>query len=133
MDSIIARLNWRADAAYLYVFELDAIGLAWEYLRRNARYAEESKFLSADAAAWHLSTYEDPTRDARVGRPDWIPIAPCILKLVESDDPSARSFSIWRIPGAKTLYCNGKNLLLTVRAGAQTWRLLQSPALCDGG
>lgn len=28
-------------AAYLYILSLDASGLAWEYLRRNAGYAAE--------------------------------------------------------------------------------------------
>jgi len=131
MDTIVARMNWRSEAAYLYVFELDALGLAWEYLRRNARYGEEAQHVPVVATAWHLHTYEDPCSDARVARPDWIPLAPCILKLMKSDDPSARLFSIWRLPGVKTFYRNGKDLLLTVRTGAQTWRLLQSPALCN--
>lgn len=47
---------WRAQAAYLYVLDLDAPALAWEYLRRNAAYRRDwtAKGRGGDGAAWGL-------------------------------------------------------------------------------
>jgi len=132
MDKTIPRTDWRFEAGYLYTLELDAIGLAWEYLRRNPRYTQECDTATNSAQTWHLHAYEDPTRDARSAQPAWIPIASRMLRVIESDDPTTVVFSLWRLPGAKTLCRCGRNLLLTITTGAEVWRLLLSPTLGEG-
>jgi hypothetical protein len=54
-----ARAEWRPREAYQYVASLDGPLLAWEYLRRNARYRadwDQRTHLSAEAACrvWGL-------------------------------------------------------------------------------
>ncbi len=47
--------NWRNEADYDYIKDLDAAGLAWECLRRNARYRAAFRTLSeCDAMTWGL-------------------------------------------------------------------------------
>lgn len=47
--------DWRNDADYEYIHDLDAAGLAWECLRRNSAYrAAFSSMTDRDALAWGL-------------------------------------------------------------------------------
>lgn len=70
-----AQRAWSGVAAYLYVLELDGVGWAWEYLRRNLAYQRawgRRHGLPADAmATWLLAYAEDPGLDARRAHPVW--------------------------------------------------------------
>lgn len=47
--------NWRNESDYKYLEKLDAAGLAWECLRRNARYRATFPSMSERAAlTWGL-------------------------------------------------------------------------------
>ena len=51
-------LAWQPSAAYLYVLQLDASRIAWEYLRRNGDYREDWRRTGMEAGAalhWGLS------------------------------------------------------------------------------
>ena len=56
VDRAGAPAAWRAQAAYLYLLDLDGPALAWEYLRRNAGYqaAWLAKGRAGDAEPWGL-------------------------------------------------------------------------------
>lgn len=56
VDRASATAAWRAQAAYLYVLDLDGQALAWEYLRRNAIYqaAWLAQGRGVDAESWGL-------------------------------------------------------------------------------
>jgi hypothetical protein len=63
--------HWYPTAAYLYVLWLDALALAWEYLRRHPDYRLDwlRRARRADAAhRWGLRVLEDPMR-IRPGSP----------------------------------------------------------------
>ncbi|WP_227270984.1 transcriptional regulator domain-containing protein [Roseobacter weihaiensis] len=60
--------NWRSEADYDYIKDLDASGLAWECLRRNPRYRNAFATMSdAEAADWGLR-FPGRSRAARNGR-----------------------------------------------------------------
>jgi len=42
-NSDVTPAEWRPTAPYLYILHLDAIALAWEYLRRNSAYRRDWK------------------------------------------------------------------------------------------
>ena len=52
-----APMPWQAQAAYLYILDLDGQALAWEYLRRHPGYRAEWLALGrrADVRHWGLS------------------------------------------------------------------------------
>ena len=53
-DAVMAR-DWRNDADYEYIQDLDAAGLAWECLRRNPAYRGAfPNMTDRDAFAWGL-------------------------------------------------------------------------------
>nr|BAS69627.1 hypothetical protein [Achromobacter denitrificans] len=64
--------HWYPTAAYLYILCLDALALAWEYLRRHPDYRldwlhHQRRPHAAQQAAhrWGLRLLEDPALDAR--------------------------------------------------------------------
>lgn len=66
--------HWYPTAAYLYVFWLDALALAWEYLRRHPDYRLDwlRRHGRPEAAhRWGLRLLEDPMLDARDAHPAW--------------------------------------------------------------
>src|SRR3546814_9193137 len=68
--------HWYPTAAYLYVFWLDALALAWEYLRRHPDYRLDwlRRHRRPEAAhRWGLRLLEDPMLDARDAHPAWLP------------------------------------------------------------
>jgi len=67
---------------------------------------------------------QDPSLDARTARPAWIPQPFTQLKLA-ADDPLEVSvtFSLWRVPGRKTLLHDGSGMVLTARINGDTLRL----------
>lgn len=53
---------WQATAAYLYTLALPPAGLAWEYLRRNARYRDDWRARSLSDAVGQLWGLHRPGR-----------------------------------------------------------------------
>jgi len=63
-DSAMTATDWRPAAAYLYVLHLDAVALAWEYLRRNSHYRRDWKEFGQrhpayDARNWRLRCFRE--------------------------------------------------------------------------
>src|SRR5665213_1249175 len=110
---------WQAAAAYLYVLRLDPVCLAWEYLRRNPDYVQDwaAARHGADGPAtpWGLVAFENPVRDARDAQPMWQPTRLCLPTLVAVDapSPSTSRFSVWAMPGCRSLGRDGMRLTLT--------------------
>jgi hypothetical protein len=77
---------------------------------------------------------ENPSLDSREAHPRWYPRPLSIVPLIESDerDPQV-AFSLWRIPGRKSLFHDGSQLLLTAQEHHQTLRLILSANIRDGG
>jgi hypothetical protein len=76
---------------------------------------------------------EDPTLDAREAQPLWFPSPSSVVRLIEVDeDDRDLRFSLWRIPGRKTLLHDGRQLQLTSEIGSTRLRLLLSTGLCEG-
>jgi hypothetical protein len=77
---------------------------------------------------------ENPCLDSRQVAPRWLPGAPSVVSLTESDEPApAAAFSLWRIAGRKALFHDGADLYLTNQLNHQTMRLSLSPMIRDGG
>jgi hypothetical protein len=66
-------------------------------------------------------------------QPQWQPSPPCVVTLVETDEEDRKTqFSLWDIPGRKSILNGGRHLYLTSQVGAGTLRLQVSSLLCDG-
>lgn len=61
-DRIDASAPWRAQAAYLYLLDLDGLALAWEYLRRHPGYRTDWLALGrrVEAERWGLRCRRRP-------------------------------------------------------------------------
>ena len=82
--------HWYPTAAYLYVLGLDALALAWEYLRRHPEYRLDwlRRSRRPDVAhRWGLRLLEDPELDARDAHPAWFPGHDGVLQLYPDADP----------------------------------------------
>jgi len=130
--------SWRATAAYLYTLWISRSDLAWEYLRRNARYrwcwAHHRSSRPAAAAHWGLVRYCDPCLAAPYARPSWLlsednQMVPLTLK--ETADATYR-LRLWRIAGAKSLVQSGNGLLLHVRHADTVTNIELPPDVGDG-
>jgi hypothetical protein len=67
-------------------------------------------------------------------QPHWLPSPSSVVRLTESDDHDGTArFSLWHIPGDKTLVHDGRRLYLTSKLDSSCLRLLLSTGLCDGG
>ncbi|WP_258875888.1 DUF7011 domain-containing protein [Pseudomonas aeruginosa] len=129
--------HWYPTAAYLYVFGLDALALAWEYLRRHPDYRLDwlRRHRRPDTAhRWGLRLLEDPALDARDAHPAWLPGHAAVVQLYPDADPSqdAATFAFWRIPGHKQLLHDGKGLALIARSPGHCLRFALAPGLEDG-
>ena len=129
--------HWYPTAAYLYVLWLDALALAWEYLRRHPEYRLDwlRRARRPDAAhRWGLRVLEDPALDARDAHPAWQPRQADVVQLYPDADPpvDAEPFTFWRIPGHKQLLHDGKALALIARSPGQCLRFALAPGLQDG-
>ena len=129
--------HWYPTAAYLYVLWLDALALAWEYLRRHPEYRLDwlRRARRPDAAhRWGLRVLEDPALDARDAHPAWQPGQADVVQLYPDADPpvDAEPFAFWRIPGHKQLLHDGKALALIARSPGQCLRFALAPGLEDG-
>jgi hypothetical protein len=124
-------------AAYLYIFHLDDIALAWEYLRRNPEYRRDWRDrLRRPVAAhrWGLRLLEDPDLDARDAHPVWLADHPGLVQLYPDLDPmpDATAFDFWRIPGCKGLVHDGRCLRVSTSVSGGRVRLAIAPGLKDG-
>ncbi|MCI2810678.1 DUF7011 domain-containing protein [Eoetvoesiella caeni] len=128
--------HWHPTAAYLYVLHLDGPALAWEYLRRHPDYRQDwvCRPQRPDAAQhWGLRLLEDPALDARDAHPIWFPDAQGVHLYPDADPmPEATLFTLWRIPGDKSLMHDGVRLVLRVRWPGGCLRLALAPGLADG-
>ncbi|CAN7611693.1 DUF2285 domain-containing protein [Acidovorax sp. LjRoot38] len=129
--------QWYPTAAYLYILGLDALALAWEYLRRHPEYRLDwlRRHRRSDAAhRWGLRLLEDPALDARDAQPAWLPGSDAVVQLYPDADPpvDAEPFAFWRIPGHKQLLHDGKGLALIARSPGRCVRFALAPGLEDG-
>ena len=133
--------HWYPTAAYLYVLGLDALALAWEYLRRHPDYRldwlrRHRRPRAAPPAAhrWGLRLLEDPALDARDAQPAWLPGHAAVVQLYPDADPpvDAEPFAFWRIPGHKQLIHDGKGLALVARSPGRCLRFALAPGVEDG-
>jgi len=133
--------HWYPTAAYLYILWLDALALAWEYLRRHPDYRldwlrHHRRTQAAQQAAhrWGLRLLEDPALDARDAHPAWLPGHAAVVQLHPDADPppDAAVFAFWRIPGHKQLLHDGKGLALIARSPGHCARFALAPGLEDG-
>lgn len=129
--------SWYPTAAYLYVLHMDALALAWEYLRRHPDYQLDwrRRRRRPDAAHdWGLRLLEDPSLDARDAHPAWFPDHEAVVQLYPDADPppDAATFALWRLPGQKHLIHDGKRLVLVARWPGCCLRFALAPGLVDG-
>ncbi|MBK6867145.1 MAG: DUF2285 domain-containing protein [Burkholderiales bacterium] len=133
--------HWYPTAAYLYVLWLDALALAWEYLRRHPDYRldwlrRHRRPQAAQQAAqrWGLRLLEDPALDARDAHPAWLPGHVAVVQIYPDADPpqDGTAFAFWCIPGHKRLLHDGKGLALIARSPGHCLRFALAPGLEDG-
>ena len=129
--------HWYPTAAYLYILGLDALALAWEYLRRHPDYRLDwlRRARRPDAAhRWGLRLLEDPALDARDAQPAWLPGHAAVAQLYPDADPppDAVAFAFWHIPGHKQLIHDGKGLALIARSPGRWQRFALALGLEDG-
>ena len=133
--------HWYPTAAYLYVLWLDALALAWEYLRRHPDYRfdwlrhHRRPQAAQDAAhRWGLRLLENPALDARDAHPAWLPGHDAVVQLHPDADPppDAAAFAFWHIPGRKQLLHDGRGLALIARSPGHCARFALAPGLEDG-
>ena len=135
---------WTCWAAYVYALHLEPASRAWEYLRRNPRYARDwMRFRRGTsqriAARWGLALLIDPRLDAREASPVWAIAAPAPVRLVRDEYRSSEGrgapgdhFSIWHLAGCKSLFGDGTDLQLMIRSSPQSARLHVADRLCAG-
>jgi len=133
--------QWYPTAAYFYILCLDALALAWEYLRRHPEYRldwlrHQRRPRAAQQAAlrWGLRLLEDPALDARDAHPAWLPGHDAVVQLYADADPPAGApvFSLWSILGHKQLIHDGKQLVLIAHGPGGCQRFALAPGLEDG-
>lgn len=75
---------------------------------------------------------EDPALDARAAEPAWLPDPEPLLALAPADIDEAETFSLWSLPGRKSLVHDGRRLLLRTTLGRRVVRLAVSLSLGEG-
>ena len=75
---------------------------------------------------------EDPNLDARVADPIWLPDPDVLIPLGPAIVGDADTFSLWRLPGPKSLVHDGHRLVLRTRLGRRVVRLALSLSLKEG-
>jgi len=75
---------------------------------------------------------EDPALDARAAEPLWLPDPEPLVAVVPADLDEAAAFSLWSVPGRKSLVHDGRRLLLRTMLGRRVVRLAVSLSLGDG-
>jgi len=135
---------WTCWAAYVYALHLEPASRAWEYLRRNPRYARDwMRFRRGAsqriAARWGLAVLIDPGLDAREVSSVWATGATAPVRLVRDEyrladgrEAPVDHFSIWHLAGRKSLFGDGADLQLMIRSSPQSARLRVADRLCAG-
>ena len=136
--------SWACSAAYVYALHLDPSARAWEYLRRNPRYARDwMRYRRSPshriAARWGLEALVDPRLDARQVSPVWTMRASPEISLVRDEMPQVEErqaapdlFSFWRIAGSKSLFRDGRGVRLVVCSSAKAVQLRLGGGLSEG-
>jgi hypothetical protein len=75
---------------------------------------------------------EDPTLDARDADPAWLPDPDALIGVGPAVRDEDDTFSLWAIPGRKSIVHDGKRLLVKSRLGRRMVRLAVSLSLRDG-
>ena len=75
---------------------------------------------------------EDPSRDARDADPVWLADPDPLTAVGPAADDEAAAFSLWAIPGRKSLVHDGKRLLLRTTLGRRVVRLALDLNLTEG-
>lgn len=76
---------------------------------------------------------ENPGIDARTAYPRWFPIPSTFLRLANKlEEAHGALFSLWKLPGRKTLVHEGERLLLTVEDYPRPVRLALTPEVSEG-
>lgn len=138
--------KWRITGTYAYALGLGGAGLAWEWLRRNADYAEDYRRASLDrkyrktgrqprirsqARQWGLMFMEDPALTARDAIIFWRP--DMVSGVMRSGARrhslvSTPLFDFWTEPGRKAIAVGADDALAIIETGNETYRLLfESP------
>ena len=75
---------------------------------------------------------EDPALDARTAEPVWLPDPDPLVTVAPAVSDGAAPFSLWALPGRKSLVHDGRRLLMRSTIGRQIFRVAVSLALGDG-
>lgn len=75
---------------------------------------------------------EDPTFDGRTAEPIWLPDPDPLVSIAPAIVDDAEAFSLWNVPGRKSLIHDGRRLLMRTTLGRQAVRVAVSLALGDG-
>lgn len=75
---------------------------------------------------------EDPALDARIAEPVWHPEPDPLVALAPAVNEDAEPFSLWAIPGPKTLVHDGRRLLMRTTLGRRVVRLAVALTLDHG-
>lgn len=124
--------GWHVVAAYLYMLDLDDLGVAWECLRRNPDYRDAFRARGeSDPALWGLAAFEDPARDARAAEPLWDRDAADLLLVPVAEPADEPGFDLWQLPAPRRLLHDGRALRATIGDG-DIMRLRFAPTLRQG-
>lgn len=136
--------SWACSAAYVYVLHLPPASRAWEYLRRNPRYARDWMRCRRSASQrvatrWGLASLVDPRIDARQVSPVWVIDRLAPVALVRDETRHARTdldvvglFSLWRLTGRKSLVDEGGGIRLVVNSAGNAVQLRLGENLSEG-
>ena len=75
---------------------------------------------------------EDPALDARTAEPVWLPDPDPLVTVAPAVVDGAATFSLWALPGRKSLVHDGRRLLMRSIVGRRVLRVAVSLALGDG-
>lgn len=74
---------------------------------------------------------EDPTLDAREAEPVWLPDPDALIGVGEAVRDDTDRFSLWSLPGRKSIVHDGRRLLVRSRLGRRVVRLALSLGVGD--
>ena len=75
---------------------------------------------------------EDPALDARSAEPVWLPDTDHLVAVTPAIVDGAEPFSLWTLPGRKSLVHDGRRILVRSTLGRRVLRLAVSLSLSDG-
>jgi hypothetical protein len=82
-----------------------------------------------------LALPEDPGVDARNAQPVWRPDPVALVRIAADDGEASDSdrFSLWSMPGRKSLFHDGRRLLLSMALGTRALRTSVANEVCEAG